>query len=89
MARRQHLALTVALALAIFFAITYLFSGPSSLADPIPPPQPPAAAADAPLQEIPRGSSSDSHFVVDLNAVPAGVLEGDSIAPKLENATLK
>lgn len=81
MARRQHLALTIVLALTVFFSISYLFSAP---------PIPDARSAsklvslkgDAPID-------SDKGFLIDLDAIPVGLLEGDSIAPKLENATLK
>ncbi|KAL7813916.1 ERV/ALR sulfhydryl oxidase domain-containing protein [Trichoderma aethiopicum] len=34
-------------------------------------------------------AESKSEFKVDLDDMPASLLEGDSIAPKLENATLK
>lgn len=78
MARRQHLTLSVLLGVCLFFSITYLFSGSSSHhVDRIP----------APKSESP--AESRSQFKVDLPDMPASLLEGESIAPKLENATLK
>ncbi|CAG7562863.1 unnamed protein product [Fusarium equiseti] len=80
MARRQHLTLTFVLVLGIFFTLSYFFSGPSrsvllpKLHNDV----------ELPLKDAPR-----SEFAADLNAMPAGLLEGESIAPKLENATLK
>lgn len=78
MARRQHLFLTVLLGLALFFSISYLFSpGPAN---------PVLDTERVPLKGEP---GSDKGFIVDLDAIPAGLLDGESIAPKLENATLK
>jgi FAD-linked sulfhydryl oxidase len=78
MARRQHLTLSVLLGVFLFFSITYFFSGSSSHhVDRIP----------APMGESPAESRSE--FKVDLPEMPASMLEGESIAPKLENATLK
>lgn len=95
MARRQQLVLTVVLAFVVFFSISYLFSNPSkqTTKDPInggygreldflPVDQP-----AVPLKPAPEGSNSA--FQVDLDSMPAAILEGDSIAPKLEIATLK
>ena len=80
MARRQHLALTVVLALVVFFSISYLFTSTSST--------PETAIYRPPVDNL--GSSGDAQgFQLDLDAMPVGVLEGESIAPKLENATLK
>ncbi|KAM0259622.1 hypothetical protein ACHAQJ_003201 [Trichoderma viride] len=74
MARRQHLTLSLLLVVLLFFSISYFFSGSSSHdVDRIP----------APLAE------SKSEFKVDLGDMPASLLDGESIAPKLENATLK
>jgi hypothetical protein len=94
MARRQHLLLTVVLAFILFFSISYLFSGPPSIATR-------AAsygdydreldfqAGEKPLTP-PAGDSHDaSAFQLDLDSLPGGLLDGESIAPKLENATLK
>lgn len=80
MARRQHLTLTFVLVLVAFCTLSYLFSGPSVSAVP--------GFAKAPAGE-PLKANEKSEFVVDLNAIPTGFLEGESIAPRLENATLK
>lgn len=78
MARRQHLTVSLLLGVCLFFSITYFFSGSSSHhVDRIP----------APMGESPAESRAE--FKVDLGDVPASLLEGESIAPKLENATLK
>ena len=86
--------LMVVLALVVFCSISYLFSTPSAPTrrspnaqygrelDFLPDDQP-----AAPLKPAPQGS--DSAFKVDLDSMPTGILEGESIAPKLENATLK
>ncbi|KAM5345304.1 hypothetical protein ACJ41O_011166 [Fusarium nematophilum] len=79
MARRQHLTLTFVLVLAAFFTLSYFFSGPSRSDVP----QFQNGLSD-PLKEEAR-----SEFSADLDALPAGLLDGESIAPKLENATLK
>ncbi|KNB08330.1 hypothetical protein FOXG_09255 [Fusarium oxysporum f. sp. lycopersici 4287] len=79
MARRQHLTLTFILVLGVFFTLSYFFSGPSRSI--LPKYQ---NDVELPLKEAPR-----SEFAADLGALPAGLLDGNSIAPKLENATLK
>lgn len=91
MARRQHLTLTVILALIVFFSITYLFSG-SSTARHVEPLKS-GRDAEVPLKPAdpkpaPASTDSKSDFKIDLDAIP-NLSEGDSIAPKLENATLK
>lgn len=81
MARRQHLALTIVLALIVFFSISFLFSSPSKTT-------PESNIYRPPVDNF--GSKGDAQgFQLDLDAMPAGILEGESIAPKLENATLK
>lgn len=97
MARRQHLAFTIFLAVVIFFSISYLFSstgsssssngaklttGPLHSGEHMP-----ADELAIPIKPAPEGSRSA--FSIDLDMMPASILEGDSIAPKLENATLK
>ncbi|WQF84324.1 Putative ERV/ALR sulfhydryl oxidase domain, sulfhydryl oxidase ALR/ERV [Colletotrichum destructivum] len=81
MARRQHLSLMVLLAIVAFFSVSYLFS--SGSADPSSP-APPVAAAPA------KGDSvSSSADTPDLGHISSAILSGESIAPKLENATAK
>jgi len=94
MARRQHLLLTVVLAFILFFSISYLFSSPPSITTGT------ASYGDygreldfqpgeKPLTP-PAGNSNDAAaFQLDLDSIPGGLLDGESIAPKLENATLK
>ncbi|PFH58717.1 hypothetical protein XA68_13315 [Ophiocordyceps unilateralis] len=91
MARRTHITLMLLLGLAFLFSISYLYSGPGSLTARDAarllnkvrsrPPQ-------APLSNTDAGSKGDaeSGFKPGL---PDALLDGDSIAPKLENATLK
>ncbi|KAK0386151.1 hypothetical protein NLU13_5988 [Sarocladium strictum] len=87
MTRRQNLALSVALAFALFFSITYLFSSSGSgLATSS---KPGTALVPPAPQDARDAAAAEKPFFVDLSAVPAALLEGDSIAPKLENATLK
>ncbi|QPH18936.1 hypothetical protein C2857_004062 [Epichloe festucae Fl1] len=93
MARRQHLTLTVLLAVVVFFSMTYLLSGGSS---PIRHAAPLSAGRDAHQARKPAGQKSTaapppepkSDFAIDLDAIPS-LSAGDSIAPRLENATLK
>lgn len=84
MARRQHLTLTVVVLLMVFFSITYLFSGPAT-----------TRVQDGGKEYlhkdeaiVPMKMEHEGDFNVDLDALPV-ILEGESIAPKLENATLK
>lgn len=84
MARRQHLSLALGVALFFFFSLSYLLtSGPSSTART-------AAkwASDAARGATSPSSKSPPGFEVDLDGA-GGLLHGGSIAPKLENATLK
>lgn len=91
MGRRQHLTYTIALGLLIFISISYLLSGNGDQPgrSPYPSNDDKLAANQpaVPVKTAPEGSGSE--FKVDLDAIPVGILEGDSIAPKLENATLK
>jgi hypothetical protein len=48
-----------------------------------------AEAKKNPVQEAVRDSSAESSFSIDLDSLPTVEEGGDSIAPKLENATLK
>jgi hypothetical protein len=81
MARRQHLSVTIVLALVVFFIISFFFTGSSSSS------YPEGNGHVVPIKDAPADSKSE--FVVALEDMPAGVLDGESIAPKLENATLK
>ncbi|OHE98412.1 Erv1/Alr family protein [Colletotrichum orchidophilum] len=81
MARRQHLTLMVVLAVVAFFSVSYLFS--SGTREPSTP-APPAAAV--PLKDDNVSSSGD---IPDLGHISSSILSGESIAPKLENATAK
>ncbi|KAL7906372.1 ERV/ALR sulfhydryl oxidase domain-containing protein [Trichoderma velutinum] len=74
MARRQHLTASILLVVVLFFSISYFLSGSSS-------------------HDVDRihepAAEPESEFKVDLSGMPASLLDGESIAPKLENATLK
>ncbi|KAK2600133.1 hypothetical protein QQS21_005148 [Conoideocrella luteorostrata] len=98
MARRQHLTLAVLLVFIVLMSISYLFSGPSSF-KPHAPTLKSGREAEVPLREVgkptdqqptaaPPSADPKSDFKIDLDAIP-NLSEGDSIAPKLENATLK
>ncbi|KAF9870615.1 proteasome A-type and B-type [Colletotrichum karsti] len=82
MARRQHLSLMIILGVVAFFSISYLFSGSSRDAAS---PAPPAAAAPLKGDSV----SSSSNDTPDLGHISNSILAGESIAPKLENATAK
>lgn len=79
MARRHHLTLSLALAFLILFSVSYLFRSSASF----------SAYPMFPGQDTPRTADGQDGFQVDLGDLPVGILEGGSIAPKLENATLK
>lgn len=83
MARRQHLTLTVVLVLVGLFTLSYMFSGPADSISHLENQR----HEEAPLKENAAGSKSE--FSLDIGSMPSGILEGESIAPKLENATLK
>ena len=78
MARRQHFALTLVLAVVLFLSLSYFYSSSSAGH---------GAGALPSLKQDPTGS--EPGFQLDLDSIPSGLLAGDSIAPKLENATLK
>ena len=89
MARRLYHNLAIAFALIVFFTVS--FWSPLSTT-----PRPSdydvhgekhegPAQAQAPLEP----PASEPGFSVDVDLIPTAALEGDSIAPKLENATLK
>lgn len=77
MARRQHITLSFILVLAGFFTLSYLFSGPSR------------SVVLPKLDNEPLKEEARSEFSSDLDALAPSFLTGDSIAPKLENATIK
>lgn len=89
MARRPHLTLTLLVVVAFFFSISYFYAGPAS-----------ARAQDAArLLKSVRDGAQSPLSQVSASFEPAAVaatdggldslLEGESIEPKLENATLK
>ncbi|KAG5924029.1 hypothetical protein E4U53_003482 [Claviceps sorghi] len=88
MARRQHLSLMALVAVTVFLSITYLFAGRSSPARGAAPFRAELDAAGSTTQKAAASPESKSNFKIDLDAIP-NLSEGDSIAPKLENATLK
>ena len=89
MARRQHLTLTLIVAVVLFFSISYLFSSTPRSVDGfhLHNDDAPRAAAPAKGQTIKEAARDAEGFKIDIDDLPS--LEGDSIAPKLENATLK
>lgn len=77
MARRQHLTLLVALAIATFLSISYLFGGGNR-------------ELSLMQQGAKDGTSSAAASTGDLvGEVPNSILSGGSIAPKLKNETAK
>ncbi|OAQ98527.1 hypothetical protein LLEC1_04147 [Akanthomyces lecanii] len=101
MARRQHLTLSLLLIVFLFLSISYFFtSAPAaSLVGAAAPnkQQPAQASTDDQQQNLNHNDatqtveaaapSATAGFSIDLDSLPS--LKGDSIAPKLENATLK
>lgn len=77
MARRQHITLSFILVLAVFFTLSYLFSGPSRV---------PALPK---LDNEPLKEEARSELSTELDSLTPSFLTGESIAPKLENATIK
>ncbi|KAF4123011.1 mitochondrial FAD-linked sulfhydryl oxidase [Geosmithia morbida] len=99
MARSRHLALTILLALAVFLSLSYMFSSPPAPRDEQalgldlgrtpPPPDTPPPSPPPPPSSSEQDKETSGGFVMDLDSIPPAMFEGDSIAPKLENATLK
>lgn len=88
MARRQHLTLTLIVAVVLFFSISYFFSSTPRSVDGFHLHNDDAPrAAPAKGQTIKEAARDAEGFKIDIDDLPS--LEGDSIAPKLENATLK
>lgn len=79
MARRQHLALTLVFAIVFLISVSYLLPI-SGEAGQVP---------RAPESLNPVADRPGSGFQVGLGDIPLDLLAGDSIAPKLENATVK
>ncbi|KJZ73013.1 hypothetical protein HIM_07585 [Hirsutella minnesotensis 3608] len=98
---RRHLTLTVLVVFAVFFSLSYLYSKPASASatrDAARLLQKAKGSAHAPLANMRPGSKAEPTPAADTKpdskldlggGIPGGLLEGDSIAPKLENATLK
>ncbi|OAA37883.1 ERV2 protein-like protein [Metarhizium rileyi] len=91
MARRQHLTVTVLLVIIVLSAIAYLFSA-SSTFNPGERFRPGGDTGVPPTSDAKPGALSSTKpkpgFDIDLDGIP-NLSKGDSIAPKLENATLK
>ncbi|EJT71792.1 FAD-linked sulfhydryl oxidase ALR [Gaeumannomyces tritici R3-111a-1] len=82
MARRQHLTLVVAFSIVAFLTFTYMLSSSGSRL-----PNTPAVSLGQPpsgKQSVPDQDASKPNL-----AISPDILTGGSIAPKLENATLK
>ncbi|KAM4055181.1 Erv1 / Alr family protein [Hirsutella rhossiliensis] len=97
MARRQHLTLTLLVVIALFFSISYLYGGPGSVSahDAARLLRSVRDNAQSPLSKVPTSFKPASHVEAkpgpasELSDAPGSLLDGESIAPKLENATLK
>ena len=84
MPRKQHLAAIFAAALFAAFTVFYLFSGYDYVSAGTAT-APPAPADKAPLESL----KGEPIGAAEIESAGAGILEGGSIAPKLENATAK
>ncbi|KAM3532753.1 hypothetical protein MY4038_003930 [Beauveria bassiana] len=88
MARRQHLTVSLLLIVFLFLSVSYFFTSA---------PHPPPASTDgdsghdavSPIKDgaAPSATPSAGGFSIDVDSMPS--LDDLSIAPKLENATLK
>jgi len=78
MARRTPISAIIILAIIAFFSVSYLFSSSESSRESFG-----SGSAPAPLT---KDSASP---VGDLGHIDSSILMGESIAPKLENATIK
>lgn len=92
MARRQHMTLSVVLAFVILLSITYVFSGSGSSQPQLSHSQGDTVSYNGPpskaIKEHTRAKDeANGGFGIDMDSLPK--LNGDSVAPKLENATLK
>ncbi|MBE3046000.1 hypothetical protein IMZ48_26370 [Candidatus Bathyarchaeota archaeon] len=89
MPRRQHLVLVVVAALASALTIFYLLSGYDYVREGA---RPGAPKQDARPYEHSNNLGSfkgEPIGAAEIEGVAAGILNGGSIAPKLENATAK
>ena len=90
MPRKQHLAAILAASLFAVFTVFYLFSGYDHAREGPAGPGAPAQDAQAHGDEGSLGSFKGEPIgAAEIEGVAAGILEGGSIAPKLENATAK
>ncbi|KEZ46359.1 FAD-linked sulfhydryl oxidase ALR [Scedosporium apiospermum] len=92
MARRQHLSLIVVLGFFACFTLFYLFSGPSdsTLSVPrVPGDVSPVTQHNAHAGPGNQKTTAEDASRIDVGSIPDSILSGGSIAPKLENATIK
>lgn len=88
MARRQHFTLMLVLGFFACLTLFYLFSGSPDRA--LSTPAVPVDVSAATHGHAPEKQKvTDEEATIDVNGIPKGILSGESIAPKLENATLK
>lgn len=89
MARRQHLVLVLVAALFAALTIFYLLSGYDYVREGAAP-APPAQGVPADTHGGSLGSFKGEPIgAAEIEGAAAGILNGGSIAPKLENATAK
>ncbi|EQK98640.1 ERV2 protein-like protein [Ophiocordyceps sinensis CO18] len=96
MARRQHLALTLLVVVSFLFSISYLYSGRGSLSahDAARLLKTVRDKAQSPLSKVPTSFKPAAPVAAkpgpgfELSDAPGSLLDGESMAPKLENATL-
>lgn len=90
MARRQHFTLMLVLGFFACLTLFYLFSGSPDRALSAPAvPVDVSAATHGSSHPPEKQTVTDEEATIDVNGIPKGILSGESIAPKLENATLK
>lgn len=88
MPRRQHMTLSVVVAFILLLSITYMFSGSGSSQPHLSHSQGDASPPSKAIKEHTRAKDdANGGFGIDMDSLPK--LNGDSVAPKLENATLK
>ena len=92
MARRQHLSLIVVLGFFACFTLFYLFSGPSDSTLSVPRVSgdvSPVTQHNAHAGPGNQKTTAEDASRIDVGSIPDSILSGGSIAPKLENATIK